>query len=431
MALQAGLILFFVFVVLLIVGMPIAISIAVSSIATLLMVVPFEIAVFTSAQKMVSSLNSFSLVAIPFFVLSGIIMNNGGIAEKLVNFAMLFVGRIPGGLAHTNVLGNALFGSMSSSAIAASTAIGGVLIPQQIKAGYDRKFATAVNIASAPTGMVIPPSTAFIMFSLVAGGASISSLFLGGYLVGALWSLAIMLVAYVHAKKNKYQTMKASEMGSAVKIIKEAIPSVMLIVIIIGGILTGIFTAIEASAIAVAYSLLIAMFFYKTVTVKDIYPMLKEAVLTTGTITFLLATSSMMSFAMAFTGIPQAISAAILGLTTNKFLILLLVNVVLLIVGMFMDVGPAILIFTPIFLPVITSVGVDPVHFGLFAIMNLCVGSITPPVGTGLYVGASVGGVKAEQMLKPLVPFYLAILAVLFLITYFPGLVMWLPNMAG
>ena len=431
MALQAGLILFFVFVVLLIVGMPIAISIAVSSIATLLLVVPFEIAVFTSAQKMVSSLNSFSLVAIPFFVLSGIIMNNGGIAEKLVNFAMLFVGRIPGGLAHTNVLGNALFGSMSSSAIAASTAIGGVLIPQQIKAGYDRKFATAVNIASAPTGMVIPPSTAFIMFSLVAGGASISSLFLGGYLVGALWSLAIMLVAYVHAKKHKYPTMKASEMGSAFKIIKEAIPSVMLIVIIIGGILTGIFTAIEASAIAVAYSLLIAMFFYKTVTVKDIYPMLKEAVLTTGTITFLLATSSMMSFAMAFTGIPQAISAAILGLTTNKFLILLLVNVVLLIVGMFMDVGPAILIFTPIFLPVITSVGVDPVHFGLFSIMNLCVGSITPPVGTGLYVGASVGGVKAEQMLKPLVPFYLAILAVLFLITYFPGLVMWLPNLAG
>ncbi|WP_320165360.1 TRAP transporter large permease [uncultured Trichococcus sp.] len=431
MALQAGLILFVVFLILLIVGMPIAISIAVSSIATLLLVVPFDIAVFTSAQKMVSSLNSFSLVAIPFFVLSGIIMNNGGIAEKLVNFAMLFVGRIPGGLAHTNVLGNALFGSMSSSAIAASTAIGGVLIPQQIKAGYDRKFATAVNIASAPTGMVIPPSTAFIMFSLVAGGASISSLFLGGYLVGALWSLAIMLVAYIHAKKNNYPTMKASEMGSAFKILKEAIPSVMLIVIIIGGILTGIFTAIEASAIAVAYSLLIAMFFYKTVTVKDIFPMLKEAVLTTGTITFLLATSSMMSFAMAFTGIPQAISAAILGLTTNKIIILLLVNIVLLIVGMFMDVGPAILIFTPIFLPVVRSIGVDPVHFGLFAIMNLCVGSITPPVGTGLYVGASVGGVKAEQMMKPLVPFYLAILAVLLLITYFPGLVMWLPNMAG
>ena len=411
--------------------MPIAISVAASSICTLLLVVPFDIAVFTSAQKMVSSLNSFSLVAIPFFVLSGIIMNGGGIAEKLVNFAMLFVGRVPGGLAHTNILGNALFGSMSSSAIAASTAIGGVLIPQQVKAGYDRKFATAANIASAPTGMVIPPSTAFIMYSLVAGGASISSLFLGGYLVGALWALSIMIVAFLHAKKHHYKTIDRSELGSVGTVLKEALPSVMLIVIIIGGILSGLFTAIEASAIAVAYSLIIAMFFYKTVTVKDIPMMLRDAVLTTGTIAFLLATSSMMSFAMAFTGIPQAISAAILGLTSNKYIILLMVNLVLLVVGMFMDVGPAIMIFTPIFLPVVTSVGVDPVHFGLFAIMNLCVGSITPPVGSGLYVGASVGGVKAEKMLRPLVPFYIAILLVLLAITYFPQLVMWLPNLAS
>lgn len=431
MALEAGLILFVVFAILLILGMPIAISVAASSICTLLLVVPFDIAVFTSAQKMVSSLNSFSLVAIPFFVLSGIIMNGGGIAEKLVNFAMLFVGRVPGGLAHTNILGNALFGSMSSSAIAASTAIGGVLIPQQVKAGYDRKFATAANIASAPTGMVIPPSTAFIMYSLVAGGASISSLFLGGYLVGALWALSIMIVAFLHAKKHHYKTIDRSELGSVGTVLKEALPSVMLIVIIIGGILSGLFTAIEASAIAVAYSLIIAMFFYKTVTVKDIPTMLKDAVLTTGTIAFLLATSSMMSFAMAFTGIPQAISAAILGLTSNKYIILLMVNLVLLVVGMFMDVGPAIMIFTPIFLPVVTSVGVDPVHFGLFAIMNLCVGSITPPVGSGLYVGASVGGVKAEKMLRPLVPFYIAILLVLLAITYFPQLVMWLPNLAS
>ncbi|MGT2784257.1 TRAP transporter large permease [Streptococcus merionis] len=431
MAVEAGLILFIIFAILLVLGLPIAISIAASSIATLLLVVPFDISLFTSAQKMVASLNSFSLVAIPFFVLSGIIMNNGGIATKLVNFAMLFVGRIPGGLAHTNVLGNALFGSMSSSAIAASTAIGGVLIPQQERAGYDRKFATAVNIASAPTGMVIPPSTAFIMFSLVASGASISKLFMGGYLVGALWSLGIMLVAFLWAKKEKYPVVTSQDKGEALTIIKEAIPSIFLIVIIIGGILSGIFTAIEASAVAVAYSLLITMFYYKTVTIKEIPSMLKEAVLTTGTIAFLLATSSMMSFAMAFTGIPQAISASILGLTTNKYIILLLVNLVLLVVGMFMDVGPAILIFTPIFLPVVKSVGVDPVHFGLFAIMNLCVGSITPPVGTGLYVGASVGGVKAEKCLKLLAPFYLVILVVLLLITYFPSLVMWLPNLVN
>lgn len=429
MAIEAGLVLFFVFVVLLVLGMPIAISIAFSSMMTLLLVIPFDVSAFSSAQKMVGSINSFSLIAIPFFVLSGIIMNNGGIAKKLVDFALLFVGRVPGTLAHTNVLGNALFGSISSSAIAASTAIGGVLIPQQVEEGYDRKFATAVNIASAPTGMVIPPSTAFIMYSLVAGGASISALFMGGYLVGALWALGIMLVAFIVAKKNKYPVVEKGQMAHAGKIIKEAIPSLLLIVIIIGGILTGIFTAVEASAIAVIYSLLIAMFYYKTVKLKDIPNMLFQSVAMSGTIMFLLATSSMMSFAMAFTGIPQAISSLIMGVTDNKLVILLLVNLVLLLVGMFMDVAPAILIFTPIFLPIVTSVGVDPVHYGLFSIMNLCVGSITPPVGTGLYVGASVGGVKAEAMLKPLLPFYGIILVVLFLITYFPQIVMWLPNM--
>jgi len=431
MALEAGAILFFVFVFLLIVGMPIAISIAFSSMLTLLLVIPFDVAAFSSAQKMVGSINSFSLIAIPFFVFSGIIMNHGGIAKKLVDFAMLFVGRIPGSLAHTNVLGNALFGSISSSAIATSTAIGGVLIPQQVEEGYDRKFATAVNIASAPTGMVIPPSTAFIMYSLVAGGASISALFMGGYLVGALWSLGIMLVAFVVAKKNKYPTVPKGQGKQVGKVLKEAIPSLALIVIIIGGILTGFFTAIEASAIAVLYSLLISMFFYKTVKLQDIPKMLVQSVAMSGTIMFLLATSSMMSFAMAFTGIPQAISSLIIGVTDNRFIILLLINIILLLVGMFMDVAPAILIFTPIFLPIATSVGVDPVHYGLFSIMNLCVGSITPPVGTGLYVGASVGGVKAEAMLKPLLPFYGVILTVLLLITYFPQIVMWLPDLLG
>ncbi len=284
MAIEAGLVLFFVFVVLLVLGMPIAISIAFSSMMTLLLVIPFDVSAFSSAQKMVGSINSFSLIAIPFFVLSGIIMNNGGIAKKLVDFAMLFVGRVPGALAHTNVLGNALFGSISSSAIAASTSIGGVLIPQQVEEGYDRKFATAVNIASAPTGMVIPPSTAFIMYSLVAGGTSISALFMGGYLVGIFWSLGIMLVAFIVAKKNKYPVVEKGQMAHAGKIIKEAIPSLLLIVIIIGGILTGIFTAVEASAIAVIYSLLIAMFYYKTVKLKDIPNMLFQSVAMSGTI---------------------------------------------------------------------------------------------------------------------------------------------------
>ncbi|TCK98586.1 tripartite ATP-independent transporter DctM subunit [Natranaerovirga hydrolytica] len=430
MALEASIILFIVFAVLLFLGMPIAISIAISSLSTLLLVIPFDVAIFSSSQKMVASLNSFSLVAIPFFVFSGIIMNNSGIASKLVNFAMLFVGKVPGGIAHTNVLGNALFGSMSSSAIAASTAIGGVLIPEQEKAGYDKHFAAAVNIASAPTGMIIPPSTAFIMYSLAVSGASISALFLGGYLVGAIWCLVIMVVIYMHAKKNNYKTAEGIGKGEAIKVFIDALPSVLLIVIIIGGILTGLFTAIEASAIAVIYSLMVSMFFYRTVKVKNLPKMLKEAFFVTGVITFLLATSSMMSFAMSFTGIPAAISSLILGITSNRIVILLLINVILLLIGMFMDVGPAILIFAPIFLPVAQSVGIDPVHFGLFAIMNLCVGSITPPVGTGFYVGSSVADVKPQHMIKPLVPFYIAIFIVLLLITFFPSLFMWLPNLA-
>lgn len=430
MQLQASLILLVVFLILLALGMPIAISIAVSSMSTLLLVIPFDVAAFSSAQKMVGSINSFSLVAIPFFVFSGIIMNNGGIAQKLVAFAMLLAGRIPGALAITNVIGNALFGSISSSAIAASTAIGGVLVPQQVKEGYDREYAAAVNIASAPTGMVIPPSTAFIMYSLIAGGASISSLFLGGYVVGFLWALGIILVAVFLAKKRNYPIVERDRSKSVIKILWEAVPSLLLIVIIIGGILTGLFTAIEASAVSVVYALLLSLFFYKTITIKDLPQMVVQSVKMSGTIMFLLATSSMMSFAMAFTGIPQAISNGILGITDSPFLILLLITLVLLVVGMFMDVAPAILIFTPIFLPIVTSIGIDPVHFGLFSIMNLCVGSITPPVGTGLYVGASVANVKVEKMIKPMIPFYVVILITLFAITYFPQLVMWLPNLA-
>ena len=431
MELQAGLILLIVFMVLLALGMPIAISIAVSSMSTLLLVIPFDVAVFSSAQKMVGSINSFSLVAIPFFVFSGIIMNNGGIAQKLVDFAMLFAGRIPGALAITNVIGNALFGSISSSAIAASTAIGGVLVPQQVKEGYDREYAAAVNIASAPTGMVIPPSTAFIMYSLIAGGASISSLFLGGYVVGVLWSGAIIILAVFLAKKRNYPVIARDTSKSVGKILMDSVPSLFLIFIIIGGIMTGLFTAIEASAVSVVYALFLALFYYKTVTWKDLPRMVVQTVEMSGTIMFLLATSSMMSFAMAFTGIPQAISSGILGLTDNPYLILFMINLVLLVVGMFMDVAPAILIFTPIFLPIVTQIGIDPVHYGLFSIMNLCLGSITPPVGTGLYVGASVANVKVEKMLKPMIPFYIVILLVLFAITYFPQLIMWLPNMAG
>lgn len=429
MAFEAGLLLLITFMILLIIGVPIAIAIAVSSLSIIMLNLPLDITMFTASQKIVTSLNSFTLISIPLFIMSGIIMNNGGIAKRLIKFSMLLVGKIPGALAITNTIGNGLFGSMSSSAIAASTAIGGVLVPQQIEAGYDKGYAAAANIASAPSGMIIPPSTAFIMYSLVSG-ASISALFLGGYIVGAAWMLIVSLICYVLAKKNKYPIVKVEQSESKIKIIMDAVPSLLLIFIVIGGILTGFFTAIEASAVCVAYSLILSMV-YKSISIKDFPNLFRQTIETSGTIMLLLATSSLMSFGMALNSIPAAVSNLVLGISANAFFTLLIINVIFLLVGCFMDVGPAILIFTPIFLPIVQEIGIDPVHFGLFAIMNFSVGSITPPVGTGLYVGASVAKVKFESVIKPLIPFYIGILGLLFLITYFPDLFMWFPNLLG
>ncbi|QNF29684.1 TRAP transporter large permease [Metabacillus elymi] len=431
MVLQASLILIIVFALLMVIGIPIAISIATASLATVLIVLPFDISVFTSAQKMITSLDSFSLLAVPFFILSGIIMNNGGIAIKLVNLAKLIGGRIPGSLAHTNIIGNMFFGSISGSAIAASTAIGGTLSPLQEKEGYSKTFSAAVNIASAPTGMLIPPSSAFIIFSLISGGTSIAALFMGGYVVGILWGLSVMVVAYIIARKKKYSITSKVSFNEAKKIIIEAIPSLLLIIIIIGGILTGVFTAIEASAVCVVYSLFLALVFYRSLSLKQLPSVLVQAVEMTGVIMFLIAASSGMAFVMALTGIPEALSNLILGISDNKFVILACITIILLIIGTFMDIAPAILIFTPIFLPIATSLGIDPVHFGIFFIFNLCIGTITPPVGTGLFVGASVGKVKIEQVLKPLIPFYVAIIVVLLLVTYIPQISLFLPNAFG
>lgn len=431
MVLQASLTLILVFAILLAVGIPIAVSVGVAALATVLLVLPFDVAVFTSAQGMVTSLDSFSLVAVPFFILSGIIMNSGGIAIKLVDFAKLLGGRIPGSLAHTNIIGNTLFGSISSSAIAASAAIGGIMVPLQQKEGYDKKFAAAVNIASAPVGMVTPPSTGFIIFSLISGGTSIAALFISGAVVGLLWTLTIMIVAYIIAKKNNYPIAPKPKDQNVKKIVIDAIPSLLLIVIVIGGILIGVFTAIEASAICVAYSLFLALIYYRSLTIKQLPQVIIKAVEMTGVIMLLISASSLMSFAMAYLGIPSALSNFVLGLSDNPIIILLIINLLLLLIGTVMDVAPAILIFTPIFMPIALDLGIDPVHFGMFFILNLCIGTITPPVGTGLFVGASIGKVKIEQLIKPLIPFYIAIFILLMVITYIPQISLFLPNLLG
>ncbi|EJJ4103624.1 TRAP transporter large permease [Salmonella enterica] len=420
-----------VFVVLLAMGAPIGICIVIASFSTMMLVLPFDISMFATAQKMFSSLDSFALLAVPFFVLSGVIMNSGGIAARLVNFAKLFTGKLPGSLSYTNIVGNMMFGAISGSAIAASTSIGGVMVPMSAREGYDRGFAAAVNIASAPTGMLIPPTTAFILYALASGGTSIAALFAGGLVAGVLWGVGCMLVTLVVAKRRNYRVFFTVQKGMALKVAVEAIPSLLLIVIIVGGIVQGIFTAIEASAIAVVYTLLLTMVFYRTLKIKDLPSILLQTVVMTGVIMFLLATSSAMSFSMSITNIPAALSDMILGISANKLVILLVISVFLLIIGAFMDIGPAILIFTPILLPIMAKLGVDPVHFGIIMIYNLAIGTITPPVGSGLYVGASVGKVKVEEVIKPLLPFYGAIIGVLLLITYIPEITLFLPRLLG
>ncbi|MCM3653882.1 TRAP transporter large permease [Metabacillus litoralis] len=430
MTLAAGIILLVVFFVLLFIGVPIAISIAGASIATMIILFPFDVAVFTSAQKMVTGLDSFALLAVPFFVLSGIIMNNGGIAIRLINFAKLLAGRMPGSLAHTNVLGNMLFGSISGSSVAAAAAIGGVMSPLQDKEGYERTYSAAVNIASAPTGLLIPPSGLLIIYSLVSGGTSVAALFMAGYVPGVLWGLSTMVIAYIIAKKKKYPISNKVTFSQGIKVFLDAIPSLLLIVIVLGGIISGIFTATEGAAIAVAYSVILSII-YRTFSIKKIPAMLLETVEMTSVIMLLIGTSSILSLVMSFTGIPEAISSGILGLTDNPIIILLIMNIILLIIGTFMDITPAVLIFTPIFLPIVSTFGMDPVHFGIMMAFNLCIGNITPPVGSALFVGCSVGKVKIEQVAKPLLPFYGAILVVLLAVTFIPQISLALPKLLG
>jgi len=429
MAGTASLILIVVFGTLAFLGIPLAIAIVAAALAAVLLVVPPEMALFTAAQKMVASLDSFSLLAVPFFILSGVMMNSGGVAARLVDFAKLIAGRIPGSLAQTNVAGNMLFGCISGSAIAASTSIGGVLVPIQAKEGYDRDFAAAVNIASAPTGMLIPPTTAFIIYSLISGGTSVGALFLGGAVAGTIWGLGMMaLIAFI-AWRRGYPVAPRGTLSEAARITLAALPSLFLIVLIIGGILFGIFTAVEASGIAVLYTMLLTFLIHRTIPVTALPRFMIETAQITGTIMLVLSASAVLSFAMAFTGIPAAVTSLILGLTQDPILVMLIINLVLLLVGCFMDMGPAILIFTPILLPIAQRIGVDPVHFGVIMVFNLAMGTITPPVGTGLFVGASVAKVRVERAIRALVPFYILLLLILLIITYVPSLTMTLPRL--
>ena len=430
-AVLSGLIILVMLVIMLVAGMPIAVALGVSSICAILPILNFEATVVTGAQRIFSGISVFSLLAIPFFILAGNIMNKGGIAVRLINLAKLVTGRAPGALAQTNVVANMLFGSISGSGTAAASAMGSIIGPIEKEEGYDPNFSAAANIATAPTGLLIPPSNVMITFSLVSGGTSVAALFMAGYVPGFLWGLACMLVIYVLTKKKGYQSTSRFTGKEAMQVLLQAIPCLLLIVIVIGGIIFGIFTATEGSVVAVVYSLILSLFFYKSIKLKELPQLFKDSAEMTGIIIFLIGVSSIMSWVMAFTGIPTAISNGLLGLTDNKFIILLIINILLLVVGTFMDMTPACLIFTPIFLPVCTALGMNTIHFGIMMIFNLCIGTITPPVGTTLFVGVRVGNVKIETVFRQLLIYFAAIFIVLLLVTYIPQISLWLPGLMG
>lgn len=431
MVLTTALIMFSVLIVTLILGFPIAVSIGVSSILAILPSLAFDNTLITGAQRIFSGISNFTLIAIPFFILAGNIMNQGGIAKKLVSFAQSLTGRVPGSLMQTNILANMMFGAISGSSVAACAAMGGILLPMEKEEGYDPILGATVNISTAPTGLLIPPSNSLIVYSLVSGGTSVAALFMAGYIPGVLWGLGCMILTFFLAKKRGMKGKAATKFSVVLATFVDAIPSLALIIIVIGGIIKGIFTPTEGSVVAVVYSLLLSMFFYRSITVKQLVKIFEESAKMTGIIVFLIGVSTIMSWVMAFTGVPQAISNMILGISDNKYLILLLMNVLLLFIGTFMDVTPAILIFTPIFLPIVKTFGMTPVQFGIIIVFNLCIGNITPPVGNTLFVGVKVAKLKMEDVMKEMVKYYAVIIAVLLLVVYVPQLSTALPKLMG
>ena len=426
-----SLVMFGSFFVLVFLGVPISFSIGLATLAAGCMMLPLEVTLAVIGQKVATGLDSFSLLAIPFFIFAGVLMNCGGIAHRLINLSQVIVGRMPGSLGHVNVMANMMFGSISGSAVAAAAAVGGTMSPMQKKAGYDPAYSAAINVTSCITGLLIPPSNVLIIYALTAGGISVATLFMAGYIPGILMGLSIMVVGAVIAKRRGYPVAERPTLAVVLKAFWDAFPSLLLVFVVMGGILGGIFTATEASAIAVVYTFILSVLIYREVKFKDLPKIILDSVITTSIVLLLIGISVGMSWAMTNADIPYTISDALMSVSENPFVILLIINIILLIVGVFMDMTPAVLIFTPIFLPIATNLGMDPVHFGIMMVFNLCIGLCTPPVGSALFVGCSVAGVRLQDLLKPMLPFFIALLVTLFAVTYIPSLSLFLPGLFG
>lgn len=411
-------------------GTPIAWSIVISSFLSLFVSLPSIITATTIAQRMATALDSFALLAIPFFILAGQLMSNGGIAHRLIRFAKTLVGSLPGGLALINIISAMLMGAIAGSAMASASAMGSILGPEMKKEGYDKEYGAAVNITSSTIGLIIPPSNVLIIYSLASGGVSIAALFLAGYIPGILTGLFLMVVAFFWAKKKGYPTSNKSNIKDVVSSFIDALPSLLLLFIVIGGIVMGLFTATEASAIAVLYALVLGII-YNEIKINELSSIILSSTKTSSIVLLLVTCSICMSWVMSFENIPQALSLFILNISGNKLIVLMMINLILLFVGIFMDITPAVLIFTPIFLPIIKSIGIDPIQFGIMMVLNLCIGLCTPPVGSVLFVGIGVVKTSIEKVIKPLLPLFIAMIFALMLITFFPQITLWLPRQFG
>ncbi len=422
-------VLFASFFTLLMLKVPVAYSIGISTTISLLLNIDKLPGITTIAQRMTTGIDSFALLAIPFFVLAGEIMKRGGIANRLINFAKSLVASLPGGLAYVNVLASMLFGAISGSAIAATSAIGSIMTDRMEEEGLPRAFSASINITSSTTGLLIPPSNILIVYALASGGtASVAALFIAGYLPGILLGVAIIAYIAFVAITRKFAKGERAPLSLIWTYFRKAFFSLLLLVIVVGGIVAGVFTATEASAIAVLYAGVLALI-YGDISTKDFPEILLTSAKTTAVVMFLICTSMAMSWLFSFEGIPALISNFLLEQFSNKIVIFLVINLVLLIIGTFMDMTPAVLIFTPIFLPVVTALGMHPVHFGIVLVLNLCIGLCTPPVGTILFVGSGIANISVSQVVKPLLPFLLIMVVVLLLITYIPSISMYLPEL--
>lgn len=417
-----------VFVLLLLLRVPIALTLAVSSIAT---GIYLHIDLAAIMQRMVSGVNSFSLIAIPFFILAGEIMNEGGISRRLINLANVIIGRIRGGLALVNVVTSTLFGGISGSALADVSSLGSVLIPMMKKQGYDNDYAVSVTVAGATQGVVIPPSHNMIIYSTAAGGVSVGALFMGGLIPGLILGLALLILTYMIAVKRNYPKGEPVKKEEIPKIVREGMLGLLTAVIIMGGIISGIFTATESAAIGALYAFVITFFVYKDIPLSRFKVILYRTFRTISMVMFLIAASSAFGWLLALLKVPAMATDFILAISPNDITTLLLINLILLLLGMVMDMAPLILIATPVLLPIAVGIGMDPVHFGIVLILNLAIGLVTPPVGSVLFVGSAIGRIPIEKVARSMLPFYAVLIFVLLLVSFVPSLVMFLPQFLG